>query len=755
MPDMVPRVPPLMYNAAMLRGLFTLLLLARFAGAVDIPIRGLKEPVEVLSDRWGVPHIYARNTGDLFFAQGYLAARDRLWQIDLWRRVGTGNLAEALGPAAIPRDGLARAVRYRGDWNAEWASYGPGAREIAVSFTSGINAYIRELGGKRPLEFRIAGYDPGLWEPEDCLARMAGLLMTRNLQREVRRVEDARQFGLQTLQQFLPPEPFIPLRIPNGLDLDDVTGEVLRVYNEAVGPVKLSQEQGSNNWVVDGTMTATGKPILANDPHRPLQIPSLRRTVHLVAPGWSMIGAGEPALPGIALGHNGKIAWGFTIVGIDQQDLYVERLHPSDPNRYLYRGEWRAMEVERVRIPVRGEAKPATVELKHTIHGPVIHEDPQRRRAYALRWVGGEPGTAGYFAGLAVSRAGNWSEFLDAMERWKVPSENIVYADTAGNIGWQAAGLTPIRTNWSGLFPVPGHTGEYEWGGFRRVAELPRKFNPVSHFIATANHNVLPPDYRTPVGYEWALPYRYERILELISGGKKFSIADFQRFQQDIVSIPARRFQAVLRKWNPPAGSEAGEIREQLLRWDAAMTADSVPAAIYAVWISELPAELFGPALGARTDLAMLLKTLEARPEPKALQRSLEAALKELQSRLGSNREQWRWGRLHQLHFKHELNRAAFHRGPFERPGDAQTVNAASGTDFRQASGASYRQIIDLADWDRSVMTNVPGESGDPESPHYSDQVDGWRAGSYHPMLFSRKAVEAATVERITLMPEK
>ncbi|HSB17943.1 MAG TPA: penicillin acylase family protein [Bryobacteraceae bacterium] len=755
MPDIVPRDLALVYNAAMLRGLLILLLLAPFAGAADIQIRGLKEPVEVLRDRWGVPHIYARNTEDLFFTQGYLAARDRLWQIDLWRRVGTGKLAEALGPTALPRDGLAWAVRYRGNWSAEWESYGPGARDIAVSFTSGINAYIRELGGKRLLEFRIAGYDPGLWEPEDCLARMAGILMTRNVQREVRRVEDARQFGLKTLQHFLPPDPFIPLRIPNGLDLDDVTAEVLRVYNEAVGPVKFSQEQGSNNWVVDGTMTATGKPILANDPHRPLQIPSLRRTVHLVAPGWSLIGAGEPALPGIALGHNGKIAWGFTIVGIDQQDLYVERLHPSDPNRYLYRGEWRAIEVERVRIPVRGETESAAVELKHTIHGPIIQEDPQRRRAYALRWVGSEPGTAGYFAGLAVARASTWNEFLDAMERWKVPSENIVYADAAGNIGWQAAGLTPIRTNWSGLFPVPGHTGEYEWSGFRRVAELPRKFNPPSHFIATANHNILPSDYRIPIGYEWALPYRYERILELISGGNKFSVADFQRFQQDIVSVPARRFQKVLQKWNPPTGSEAGEIREQLLRWDAAMAVDSVPAAIYAVWISKLPAELFGPALGARTDLAMLLKTLEARSEPNALQRSLGAALKELQSRLGPDRKQWRWGRLHQLHFRHDLNRAAFHCGPFERPGDAQTVNAASGTDFRQANGASYRQIIDLGDWDRSVMTNVPGESGNPENPRYSDQLDGWLAGRYHPMLFSRKAVEAATIERMTLVPEE
>ncbi|MFN3327021.1 MAG: penicillin acylase family protein [Bryobacteraceae bacterium] len=461
-------------------------------GAEEVQLPGLRQPVEILRDRWGVPHIYAKTADDLFFAQGYIAARDRLFQIDLWRRVGTGKLAEAIGPSAIARDRLARLVRYRGDWEAEWTSYAPDTRQIATAFTNGINAYIRSLNGKRPPEFEAAGYDPGLWVPEDCVARMAGLLMTRNLTREVARAQAARTLGLERLQILQPPDPPIRLEIPNGLDLDDINDDIVRTYNEAIGAVRFGGEQGSNNWAVTGRLTTTGKPLLASDPHRPVQIPSLRKTVHLVGPGWNVIGAGEPTLPGIALGHNEEVGFGFTIVGIDQVDLYVEKLNPKNPDEYLYRGEWRRMEVERQEIRVRGRERPETVELRYTHHGPVIHEDRARNRAYALKWVGSEPGTAGYLAALSVSRAKNWKDFVKAMERYKVPSENMMYADRAGNIGWIAAGLAPIRKNWSGLFPVPGDTGEYEWSGWLPLSEQPQSFNPPRGWLATANPSKIP-----------------------------------------------------------------------------------------------------------------------------------------------------------------------------------------------------------------------------------------------------------------------
>lgn len=725
------------------------------AAALLVTVPGLRLPVEILRDKWGVPHIYAQTQHDLFFAQGWITAKDRLFQIDLWRRTGTGKLAEVLGPSAIPRDRIARLVRFRGNWDAEWRSYSPDAREIAAAFTAGINAYIASLGGKRPPEFEKAGYDPGLWQPEDCAARMAGLIMTHNLASEVARAGDIREFTLPIVQQYLPPDPNIPIAVPKGLDLADITPAILRDYQIAAASVDFpAEQQGSNNWVVDGSMTVTGKPILANDPHRPVILPSLRKTVHLVGPGWNAIGAGEPALPGIALGHNDNIAFGFTIVGIDQEDLYVEKLNPKNPDEYSYRGAWKRVETEKQPVAVKGSG-PQTVELRYTIHGPLIYEDRARSRAYALRWVGAEPGGAGYLAALAVSRAKNWREFLEALKRYKTPSENMVYADRDGNIGWRAAGIAPVRANWSGLLPVPGDSGEFEWSGYLAAADMPVSFNPASHFIATANHNILPKGYTKQLSYEWAAPYRARRIEQMLGEKKKYSIEDFERMQQDVLSLPAQRFQAVLKRWQPSTRGRAREIVDQLLAWDARVTVSSPQATVFEVWIARLPLFVFGSRFGQRTSLETLLAELETKDKSKALAGSLTETLKDLDNALGPRMANWTWGGIHTILFRHPLNVSAWNRGPLARPGDAQTVNATGGSRFRQSNGASYRQILDVADWDRSVMTNTPGESGDPSSPHYSDLLDDWAAGRYHPLPFTRKAVEAATVERLTLSPRR
>jgi penicillin amidase len=287
-------------------------LLATTVSAAPVRVTGLEKEVEILRDNWGVPHIYASTEHDLFFSQGYITAQDRLFQIDLWRRAGTGRLAEILGPSAVERDTLARAVNFHGDWNAEWAAYGPGTRAIVTAFTNGINAYIKGLNGKLPPEFALAGYTPGLWVPEDCLSRVAGLTMTGNLNREVTHALDMQRLGLQGALRNMRLDPPVALEVPQGLDLSSITSDILRAYRQTTGAVRLTTEQGSNNWVVDGTMTATGRPMLANDPHRPVQLPSLRKTVHLVGPGWNAIGSGEPGLPGIALGHNETIAFGFS-----------------------------------------------------------------------------------------------------------------------------------------------------------------------------------------------------------------------------------------------------------------------------------------------------------------------------------------------------------------------------------------------------------------------------------------------------------
>jgi penicillin amidase len=695
---------------------------------------GVGQPVEILRDRWGVPHIYAANTHDLFFAQGWITARDRLFQIDLWRRAGAGKLAEVLGPAALPRDRIARLVRFRGNWDDEWRSYAPDAREIAVAFVDGINAYIKGLGGRRPVEFKIAGYDPGLWVPEDVTARIAGLGMSANLLREVQRSMDVTRFGLETVQTYMPPDPFRALDPPPGVDLAAITRAVIADYAAAVGGISLQSEQGSNNWVVDGTLTATGKPLLANDPHRPITIPSLRKIVHLVAPGWNAIGAGEPALPGIALGHNENIAFGFTIVGIDQQDLYVEKLNPENPDQYLDRGEWKPIEIERQQVSLKGSEQPQTLELRYTRHGPIIYEDRDGHRAYAMRWVGSEPGGAGYLAGLSLARASNWDEFKTAVARFKVPSENLVYADRAGNIGWIAAGLAPIRKNWSGLFPVPGDAGEYEWSGYLKVSDMPQSYNPERHFIATANNNILPEGYAHQLSYEWTSPERARRIEELLHAHREFDVIDFERMQQDVVSLNARRFLALL----PPDSPLAG--------WDARLRVDSRHALLYELAASRLPEDVFGPELGSRVSLPRTLEELERRPNPAAIARALAGASEKM---MGLRV----WGNLHQVNFRHSLRIDKLDRGPVARPGDSSTINATAGLNYYQTSGASYRQVIDVSNWDRSAVTNTPGESGDPLSKYYDDLIEDWAWGQYHQLPFSRKAVEAVTEERLTLMP--
>ena len=719
-----------------------------------IRLTGLKDSVEIIRDHWGVPHIFAKNADDLFFAQGYITAKDRLFQIDLWRRIGTGKLAEVLGPRYVARDRIARLVRYRGNWDDEWRSYSPDAKAIATAFTGGINAYIRSLNGQRPREFRLAGFDPGLWAPEDVTARVAGLLMTGNLLAEVNRTLDVKILGLEKDAQLFPPDPSIPLLLPKGLNLADITPAIVKDYMAAIGAVHFPGEQGSNNWVVDGTMTRSGKPLLANDPHRGIEVPSLRKTVHLVAPGWDVIGAGEPALPGIALGHNENVAWGFTIVGIDQQDLYIEKENPQDPAEYLYRGQWKQFEIERQAVDVKG-ASAQQIELKYTIHGPVIYEDPARHRAYALKWVGTQAGGAGYLPALRLARTKNWQEFRAAVMNYKIPSENLVYADREGNIGWIAAGQAPIRKTGSGLFPVPGDSGDYEWSGFLPISENPSAYNPPRHFIATANHNILPPGYPHVLGYAWAPPTRYNRIVEMLTTGRKLDVNDFARMQQDTVSLPARDFLKILKAWHPDPGTQAERVRSELLAWDCNVSMDSRPALLYEVWIEHLHRALLphGIASVRLAPDALLAQLQAATDESALLEKTLQSSLADIRKRLGSDHAEWTWGHLHKAYFRHPLHVASLDLPPHARPGDGYTVNATGGPNYSQTHGASYREIIDLSDWDRSEMTNVPGESGDPDSPHYGDLIEGWADGHYHPMPYSRKAVDAAAEERLVLLP--
>ncbi len=728
-----------------------LLALTLAAGAEEVKLRGLQKPVEVLRDQWGVPHIYAQNQHDLFFAQGYMAARDRLFQLDLWRRQGTGKLAEVLGPDFVERDRTALLLRFRGDWQKEWLSYSPDTWHIVTAFVDGINAFIQDPRRTPTAEFRKLGYAPGLWQPNDVVSRMASFSMMTNLLSEAQRARLVDTHGAAAIEKWLPPDPFVKLEVPRGLNLKEIRTSAIATFDEATDDLDDVTE-GSNNWVIGPGRTATGKPMLASDPHRALQIPSLRRTVHLVAPGWNVFGSGEPALPGIALGHNESIGFGFTITGTDQQDLYVEQLHPADPQQYLYKGQWRRLETERHAIAVKGES-PRVVETQYTVHGPVVGMDLGMRRAYVMRWVGSEPGTAGYLAGLALARAKNWSEFLAAVARYKAPAENLVYADTTGHIGFAVTGLTPIRKGWTGLLPVPGHTGEYEWQGFLPAEELPRAFDPPGGYFASANNNILPPGYKHALQYEWAPNFRAARIEQQLKTRRGWTLDAMQSLQLDIESTPAKRLLALARKWTPAAGTRPASIYPLLRDWNGQMSGDSPAAAVYLMWMSRLTAAVVESEQGLATTVEQALRVLERTPRPDLLAKTLDATVAEFEKALGPDRTRWRYGNIHFLNLKHPANERSFDRGPIPIGGDATTVNVAAGPGFRASVGASFRMLLDLADWDRSRMTNLPGESGDPASPHYADLIDDWANGRYHPMPFTRKAVEAATRERIQLVP--
>lgn len=736
---------------------------------------GLKQPVEVLRDRWGVAHIYAKNQHDLFFAQGFVASSDRLFQMELWKRSGQGRLAEVLGPSALLRDVNARLLRYRGDTKAEYESYAPDTKEILAAFTEGINAYIASRAGNLPIEFTIAGFRPEKWKPEDCLNRLAAFSMTGNSWDELEHAQAIAAVGAEKASHLFDFDPAVTLDPAPDIDFAGLSPAQLRnlVGSDTRIEFPTYLLEGSNNWTVAGSLTKSGKPLLANDPHRVIAEPSLRYIVHLVAPGWDVIGAGEPGLPGVALGHNQRIAWGFTIFGLDQQDLYLEELSRSDPTQYKTEHGWEKMRIEKETFAIRG-GPDVTVDLKFTRHGPVLWSDG--KRALALRWVGAEPGTAGYLGSLAVDRAQNWQEFEAAMPRWKVPSENIVYADIEGNIGEHSVGLAPLRKNWTGLLPVPG-TGAFEWSGFVPTPELPHSFNPKAGFIASANHKMIPDNYPYKVGYQWAPAFRIQRITDVLSGardsGHKLDPEDMGKLQSDVVSLPARQLVDLLRK---AAGSTPDSAVQLLLQWDDVVTRDSAAAALYEIWLGETTRAVIHKAapknlwslLDSEWTPATLLRVLSnpqkfgmtAADSDQLLLDSLKNATAKLTQLEGSDSSKWGWGRLHVVKFRYPLDRASesggsFDLGPVPRPGDSFTVNATEYFDdsFEQVSGASYREILDTSDWDQSLAVNTPGQSGEPASKHYSDLLPLWDQGRYFPLSYTREAVEKVTTDRLELEP--
>ncbi len=781
---------------------------------------GLREPAEVLRDRWGIPHIYAKNTHDLFFAQGFVVAQDRMWQIEMWRRNGEGRLAEVLGADYVTRDRFARLLEFRGNWDEEVRKYHPEGRLIFDAFAKGVNAAIQKAidENKVPVEFQIMGFRPQpVWTARTLLTRMPGWTLSRNAASEVQRALDIKAMGISKVLELKPTDPEKVFSVPEGLDLEDIDAAILGITRDAnnlrwsltpvrqvsgpppasaieapgqalglgagisANPWLAEPDLGSNNWVIGGRKSVTGMPIIANDPHREVVNPALRHLVHLNAPGWSAIGATEPGLPGISIGHNDRLAWGFTILGMDQQDIYVEETDPQNPNRYLADGQWRDMQVERELIWVRGQNDPVEFDVKLTRHGPVLHENAARHRAFALRWVGAEPGGAGYLGSLNVMQTGNWREFNDALPKaWYIPSHSLVYADVEGNYGYVGVALTPARRNWDGLLPVPGKDSQYEWDGFVGFDKLPKALNGSKGFYNSSNNDVVSkilPGYTIPLGYEYSAPYRYDRVNEVLSQNRTFTSADMERLQQDVVSLPARELVPLL-KGVDVADPVARQARDRLLAWNAVLDRESVPATIYEFWVMKLGPLAFAPRVpeaarasvrqyDMRRIIAWMKKPDRAYgPNPIAgrdriLAQALGEAVADLRKRLGNDMNAWKWGDLHTADLVHPLaasdaTQTLFHVEPVRRGGDGFTVMAATSpteTNTKQTSGASFMFVFDVKDWDNSTGLSVPGNSAQPFSPHYKDLTAHWGEGKYFPLAFSRAKVEEVTAHRLMLQP--
>lgn len=777
-------------------------LVAPLAAQADRPLPtdtlrepGLARPVTLVRDRAGVVHIRAESERDLFFAQGWSVARDRLFQLEMWRRRATGTMAEVLGPRAVAADRAVRMFRYRGDAAADLATYHPRGAAIVDAFVEGINAYValtEREPDRLPPEFARLGIRPGRWTPAVVTSRHNGLFEGADDEVAMARVVAA--IGADTARRLWNLGPRRVTLDAHGARVPDAAADSITAFFRALrGPLPLSvaaaapaggaspaaedareapPPEGSNNWVVSGRRTASGKPLLANDPHRVIAVPSLRYFVHLEAPGWRVIGGGEPALPGVAIGHNGVGAWGLTIFGLDAEDLYELDTDPRDAGRYRFRGRWERFREETHTIPVQGAA-PVTVRLRFSRHGPVLATDAAGHKAWALRSTAFEPGTAPYLASLRYAGARSWGAFRAACDSAFAPAENMVWADTAGTIGWQVVAKAPVRPHHDGTVPVPGD-GRFEWAGFLPVAQLPHAADPARGFLHTANEMNVPAGYPhlDAVGTEWADAFRADRIAAVLDTTTRATPAAMVALQYDAGSRPAEALVPLLAGVRP-ATALGATARDAVLAWDRVLSADAPAAGVYHRWqreLQRLAARRLVPA--AARDIAPALPlaavvrwAVTPGPAEVAARDSLvgaafDAAVDTLTRRFGADVAAWRHGQAtsHHVALAHPLAPAldAATRAAWGFPalpmGGSGSTPWMTGDGDRQGAGASFRIVVDLADLDRSLATNTPGQSGDPRSAHYGDLYRPWAQGRPFPLAWSPAAVtreaEATTVLR-------
>ena len=757
-----------------------------------VALSGLKAPVEIVRDRHGVPHIHAGSVQDAYFALGFVHAQDRLWQMEMNRRVASGRLSEALGAATLDTDKFLRTLGVRRVAEATLQALSAKARGELDAYTAGVNAFLAQRSGPLPPEFLLTGIQPEPWHSADSIAwiKMMAWDLGANWRSELLRLRLAKTLSKTQIAEFLPPYPGdAPLAIA---DYGALYRQLDASKLAALTLTGLSESGASNNWVLAGSRTASGKPLLANDPHLGLAAPAVWYFAHLSAPGFEVMGATLPGVPGVVLGRNQKIAWGFTNTGPDVQDLYIERVDGA--GQVLAPEGWQKLATRSEVIKVKGQPD-VKLTVRASRHGPLISdvfkpaaEALPQNFALAFAWTALRNDDLSIQAAGRFASAGNWNEFLAAARDFHSPQQNMVYADTQGNIGYIAPGRVPLRkpeNDLHGLAPAPGWNAKYDWDGFIAFEELPQSYNPASGAIMTANHKIVPEGYPHYITSEWVLPYRAERINQLLDATPRHTLQSFARIQADTVSLQVHEILPWLLKARP-AGAEAQQVLQQLGRWDANMAVEGAEPLIVSAWLRELGRLIYADELGGlfngewahRADFMLNVladkggagrwcddvRTPAKESCADLLPRALELALADLQRRYGDDRRQWHWGEAHYALSEHrpfgrqaQLARLFDIRVP--SPGDTYTVDVGRNTlanedaPYASRHSASLRAIYDLADLDKSVYIHSTGQSGNLLSPLYGNFAERWARVEYITMSMKRGDAAADALGTLRLQP--
>ncbi|MHA7680497.1 penicillin acylase family protein [Cupriavidus sp. PET2-C1] len=779
------------------------------AGTLKLP--GLRESVSIVRDRHAVPHIKAANAQDAYFALGFVHAQDRLWQLQMNKRIASGRLAEILGPSALDTDRFLRTLGVRRNAEAILAQSSAETRAMLQAYADGVNAYIDGRKGPLPPEFLILRTQPERWEPADTLAwqTMMAWDLGGNWTQETLRMRLAQVLPVSRINELLAPYPGErPLRTMDYGNLyrhlAPLATAMARVEQQA--PAGYVEGMGSNNWVVSGAHTRSGKPLLANDPHLGLQAPALWYFAQMQAPGLDVTGATLPGMPAVVLGHNQRIAWGFTNTAPDVQDLYIERVQPGSTQRYQTPDGWADFITRTETIHVKG-APDVTLNVRETRHGPVISDaaEPVATAAaplgaqyvVAFQWSALRADDRTVQAGLALNRATDWASFLAALRDFHSPQQNIVYADVDGNIGFIAPGRVPLRradNDLKGLAPAPGWDARYDWTGFIPFEQLPRSFNPPEGVIATANQKIVEDDYPYFLTSEWTVPYRYQRIRTLIDATERHTMDSFGAIQKDTLSLAVRDALPLLLA-SPFASDPALPERERALieslrKWDGDMQARLSEPLVATAWLRELSRVLFEDKVGdtlfnrlweQRNVQQPMLNVLRnprgqgafwcdnsMTPAPEscddAVARAWRLAIADLDRRYGDKPERWRWGQAHAARSEHKpFGKQPYLAGLFNvkvpSGGDTYAVNAGrhnlrdEAAPFESVHAASLRAIYDLSDLAESRFMDSTGQSGNVTSTHYRDWTDKWAAVQYITMAPGRRAPGNEAFDTLVLQP--